>query len=177
MPPPPSSSAPTWPAAKTYHPDALSRMGLDDDTREMANAVFAEIGKAHAVLSDFEQRRDYDARLETDSTDIDANLLAQAETLFLKAEVMIKAGNFKGALEFAEPAAEALARGVRLPERPRLGPLQEGTLGARARPRAPRDRRPPRSGQRREPLPPERRAEGPRRGGKPPMTPAVAPRA
>ncbi|MGI9591179.1 MAG: tetratricopeptide repeat protein, partial [Myxococcota bacterium] len=35
-----------------------------------------------------------------------ANRLAQAETLFLKAEVMIKVGNFKGALEFAEPAVE-----------------------------------------------------------------------
>lgn len=93
-------------SAKTYHPDALARMGFDDATREMANQVFAEIGKAHTVLCDVAARRDYDARLETDSTDIDANLLAQAETLFLKGEILIKAGNFKGALEFVEPAVE-----------------------------------------------------------------------
>jgi tetratricopeptide (TPR) repeat protein len=93
-------------AAKTYHPDALTRMGFDDETREMANQVFAEISKALALLSDAGQRRDYDARLQTDSTDIDANLLAQAETLYLKGEVLIKAGNFKGALEFIEPAVD-----------------------------------------------------------------------
>ena len=93
-------------SAKTYHPDALARMGLDDETREVANQVFAEISKAHSVLSGTAQRRDYDARLETDSTDVDANMLAQAETLYLKAEVLIKAGNFKGALEFAAPAVD-----------------------------------------------------------------------
>ena len=56
----------------------------------MANQVFGEIGKAHAILSDPAERRDYDARLATDATDIDANRLAQAETLYLKAEVLIK---------------------------------------------------------------------------------------
>jgi tetratricopeptide (TPR) repeat protein len=93
-------------AAKTYHPDALARMGFDDDTLEIANQVFAEIGKAHAVLSDAARRSEYDRLLETDSTDIDANLLAQAETLYRKADVLIKAGNFRGALEFAEPAVD-----------------------------------------------------------------------
>jgi tetratricopeptide (TPR) repeat protein len=93
-------------SAKTYHPDALTRMGLDDETRERANRVFAEISKAHAVLSDVGQRRDYDVRLQTDSTDIDANFFAQAETLYRKGEVLIKAGNFKGALEFIEPAVD-----------------------------------------------------------------------
>ncbi len=85
---------------------AIAEDGLDDETREVANQVFAEISKAHSVLSDTAQRRDYDARLETDSTDVDANMLAQAETLYLKADVLIKAGNFKGALEFAAPAVD-----------------------------------------------------------------------
>jgi tetratricopeptide (TPR) repeat protein len=93
-------------AAKTYHPDALARAGLDAEAREKANKVFAEIGKAHAVLSDPERRRDYDAVRATNDTDLDANRLAQAETLFRKAEVLLQLGNFKGALEFLQPAVD-----------------------------------------------------------------------
>jgi tetratricopeptide (TPR) repeat protein len=93
-------------AAKTYHPDALARSGLDAEAREKANKVFAEIGKAHAVLSDPERRRDYDAVRATRDTDLDANRLAQAETLFRKAQILLQQGNFKGALEFLQPAVD-----------------------------------------------------------------------
>jgi tetratricopeptide (TPR) repeat protein len=93
-------------AAKAYHPDALARSGLDAEVREKANKVFAEIGKAHAVLSDPERRRDYDAVRATRDTDLDANRLAQAETLFRKAEILLQQGNFKGALEFLQPAVD-----------------------------------------------------------------------
>jgi tetratricopeptide (TPR) repeat protein len=93
-------------AAKTYHPDALARSGFGAEVREKANKVFAEIGKAHAVLSDPERRRDYDAVRATRDTDLDANRLAQAETLFRKAEILQRQGNFKGALEFLQPAVD-----------------------------------------------------------------------
>ena len=93
-------------AAKSYHPDALARSGLDAETREKANKVFAEIGKAHALLSDPERRSDYDAVRATRDTDLDANRLAQAETLFRKADILLRQGNFKGALEFLQPAVD-----------------------------------------------------------------------
>jgi tetratricopeptide (TPR) repeat protein len=93
-------------AAKTYHPDALARSGLHGDMREMANKVFAAIGKAHAVLTDPQRRRDYDAALATPDTDEDASRLVQAETLFRKGEILLRQGNFRGALEFLAPAVE-----------------------------------------------------------------------
>lgn len=93
-------------AAKRYHPDALARMGLAAEVHEQAARVFGEIGKAHAVLSDAKRRRDYDATLDTDSNVLDANLLAQAETLYRKGEVLLRAGNFRGAIEFLEPSVE-----------------------------------------------------------------------
>lgn len=93
-------------AAKRYHPDALARAGLDRETREKAGRVFAAIGKAHAVLSDPKRRRSYDASLASDDSDIDAERLAAAETNYRKGEILMRQGNFRGALEFLKPAAE-----------------------------------------------------------------------
>jgi tetratricopeptide (TPR) repeat protein len=89
-------------AAKRLHPDALSRLGLDD-LKGPANEVFASITKAHAILSDAAARSDYDASLDGDG-DVDASRLVQAEALYRKGEVLLRAGNFKGALEFLAPA-------------------------------------------------------------------------
>jgi tetratricopeptide (TPR) repeat protein len=93
-------------AAKRFHPDALSRAGLDRETREKAGRVFAAIGKAHAVLADPKRRRSYDASLDSDETDLDAERLAAAETNFRKGEILTRQGNFRGALEFLRPAVE-----------------------------------------------------------------------
>lgn len=93
-------------AAKAYHPDALARMNLESTLREQANRVFAAIGKAHALLGDVRERRDYDASLDTDSSDRDGERLAQAETLYRKAEILMRQGNFRGALEFLGPAVD-----------------------------------------------------------------------
>ncbi len=89
-------------AAKRLHPDALSRLGLDEVKRE-ANEVFAEIAKAHTTLLDEKQRQIYDASLDG-HTAVDANQVAQAEALYRKGEILLRAGNFKGALEFLEAA-------------------------------------------------------------------------
>jgi tetratricopeptide (TPR) repeat protein len=89
-------------AAKRLHPDALSRLGLDD-LKGPANEVFASITKAHGVLSDAEARAEYDAAL-TGGGETDANRLLQAEALYRKGEVLLRAGNFRGALEFLAPA-------------------------------------------------------------------------
>jgi Flp pilus assembly protein TadD len=89
-------------AAKRLHPDALSRLGLDELKQE-ANEVFAEITKAQATLFDVEQRSSYDASLDG-HTAVDANQLAQAEALYRKGEVLLGAGNFLGAIDFLEAA-------------------------------------------------------------------------
>jgi tetratricopeptide (TPR) repeat protein len=93
-------------AAKRFHPDALARAGLDRETREKAGRVFAAIGKAHAVLSDPKRRNSYDASLDSDETDLDAERLAAAETNYRKGEILTRQGNFRGALEFLRPAVE-----------------------------------------------------------------------
>jgi tetratricopeptide (TPR) repeat protein len=88
--------------AKRLHPDAAARQGLTDIKAE-AHDVFAEITRAHAVLSDPEERRSYDAALEGHSAG-DAQQVAQAETLFRKGEILMKAGHFVAALELLDAA-------------------------------------------------------------------------
>ena len=68
--------------------------------------VFAQIGKAYSVLNVQEQRRRYDAFLAGEDPEIDAEQIATAETLYRKGEILLKLGNFKGAVEFLEPAVE-----------------------------------------------------------------------
>ncbi len=92
-------------AAKLYHPDVIGRAGLDASLRLRATKLFAEIGKAYATLSDPERRRQYDLGLDGGEA-LDTERLATAEGLFRKGEVLLRQGNFRGALEFLEPAAE-----------------------------------------------------------------------
>jgi tetratricopeptide (TPR) repeat protein len=91
-------------AAKRLHPDALSHFGLDE-LKQQANELFAEISKAHTTLLDGEQRQSYDASLDG-HTALDANQVAQAEALYRKGEILLRAGNFIGALDFLEAAAK-----------------------------------------------------------------------
>jgi len=93
-------------AAKSYHPDTLARMGLEEDVHEKANKIFAEISKAHAILADPGRRKDYDAALAMDATDLDAERLARAEMNFRKGEILMRQGNHRGAIDFLRPAVE-----------------------------------------------------------------------
>jgi len=93
-------------AAKQYHPDALARSGIDLEVRSHASAVFAEIGVAYGVLSNPAKRADYDASLAGADAGIDVEALTQAEMLFRKGEILLQAGNFRGALEYLRPAVE-----------------------------------------------------------------------
>jgi Flp pilus assembly protein TadD len=93
-------------AAKRYHPDALAKAGLDDETRRQANNVFARISRAYSVLSNQRQRAEYDEAQRSDEGPIDAERLANAESLFRKGEVLLRSGNFAGAIEFLHPAVE-----------------------------------------------------------------------
>jgi curved DNA-binding protein CbpA len=93
-------------AAKDYHPDALARLEIDAALRNQANQVFAAIGRAYSVLSNAARRREYDAARETDGLGLDADRIATAETLYRKGEILLRQGNFRGALEFLRPAVE-----------------------------------------------------------------------
>lgn len=91
--------------AKRYHPDALARLELDE-VKEEAKEVFALIATAYEVLRDNERRRVYDRERKSGAEDLDAARLIQAETLYRKAEILLRAGNFLGALEYLAPAVE-----------------------------------------------------------------------
>ena len=56
------------------------------------------------MLSDPDRRTAYDAELDGGATGADAERLLQAETLFRKGEILMRAGNFAGAGELLEAA-------------------------------------------------------------------------
>jgi len=93
-------------AAKSYHPDALARAGLDAETRGRAGRIFTEIGKAYATLTDGERRREYDASLANDRESLDADRLANAETNYRKGEILLRQGNFRGAVDYLRAAVD-----------------------------------------------------------------------
>ncbi len=92
-------------AAKRYHPDALTRLGLDD-LKSQAAEVFARIAEAFEVLGDADRRKSYDASLRGESVEVDTARLAQAEKNYRKGEILVRMGDFKGALEYLEPAVD-----------------------------------------------------------------------
>jgi tetratricopeptide (TPR) repeat protein len=89
-------------AAKRLHPDRIGQLGLED-VKEPANEVFAEITRAHEVLSDPEQRKHYEESLG-DASLADADRIAEAEASYVRGDHLLRAGNFRGALEFLERA-------------------------------------------------------------------------
>jgi curved DNA-binding protein CbpA len=91
-------------AAKRYHPDALARLGLGD-VRSAAEALFARIAKAHAVLSDPRERQRYDEEGRESGSD-DAERIVTAESLYRKGEVLLRKGAFREALQFLAPAVD-----------------------------------------------------------------------
>ncbi len=92
-------------AAKRFHPDGLVRLGLEE-LRPQAEELFARIARAHEALSDPARRREYDQGAEGDRADGEAKRVVQAEVLYRKAEVMMRAGNWSGAYDFLRPAVQ-----------------------------------------------------------------------
>ncbi len=91
-------------AAKRLHPDALTRLGLED-LKEQANEVFSAIAHAHATLADPARRREYDTGHDGSGPDAEsADRLGRAETLYRKAQVLLRAGRFVDALPLLQAA-------------------------------------------------------------------------
>jgi curved DNA-binding protein CbpA len=91
-------------AAKRLHPDHLMRLGLHD-LKEVANEVFTQIARAHEVLSDPDERARYEESTAGVS-ETEALLAAQAEQLYQRGEMLMRAGNFRGAVDFLEKAVQ-----------------------------------------------------------------------
>jgi tetratricopeptide (TPR) repeat protein len=91
-------------AAKRYHPDALARVGVGD-LRDEAARVFARMAEAFETLSDPNKKAAYDSGAG-DAPEIDMARLAQAEKSYRKGEILLKMGNFLGALEYLASAVE-----------------------------------------------------------------------
>jgi len=91
-------------AAKRLHPDHLMRLGLHD-LKEVANEVFTQIARAHEVLSDADERARYEESTAGVS-ETEALLAGQAEQLYQRGEMLMRAGNFRGAAEFLERAVQ-----------------------------------------------------------------------
>jgi curved DNA-binding protein CbpA len=94
--------------AKRLHPDHLVRLGLTE-LKEKANDVFAQVSRAHEVLSDPEERARYQESL-TGVSETEALLAAQAEQYYQRGEMLIRAGNFRGALQLLERAVQTYER-------------------------------------------------------------------
>ncbi len=135
--------------AKRLHPDHLVRLGLAE-WKEKANEVFAQVSRAHEVLSDPDERARYEESLSGVS-ETEALLAAQAEQYFQRGEMLIRAGNFRGALQLLERAVQTYERRGGLSRALRLGPAPHDAAGQR--PRAPALRARPRAGRRAPPAP------------------------
>jgi TolA-binding protein len=92
-------------AAKRYHPDVLARLGLQDIKTE-ASEVFSQLTQAFDVLSNPEMREAYDAEQRGELSGSDAQILAQAETTYRKGEILLRMGDFGGALRYLESAVK-----------------------------------------------------------------------
>lgn len=91
-------------AAKRYHPDSLARKGLAGLEAKAAR-VFGRVSEAFEALTDPDKKAAYD-RGVSGEPEIDTARLAQAETSYRKGEILIKMGNFQGALEYLQPAVD-----------------------------------------------------------------------
>ncbi len=82
-------------AAKKWHSDGFSRLGLDIEVVRMGEDIFNALEAAHQVLSDAKQRTTYDWVIEREAKGwpTDPKIIMQAEGIFSKAESMVSQGN------------------------------------------------------------------------------------
>jgi curved DNA-binding protein CbpA len=101
-------SAAFFDLAKRWHPDRLGPQYAD--VREMAARVFSRMTEAHQVLSNDEQRQEYERLMKeggaTDEEQKKVQRILRAATAFQKAEVLARRGNYAEAEKEAQKAYE-----------------------------------------------------------------------
>jgi len=92
--------------AKKFHPDTNPAF-FKGQFRERAEDIFTHIGEAYNTLIDPKAREEYMYALDHQISDEDlerANRALEAEGIFVKAEVLFKKGDFRGAMSLLEDA-------------------------------------------------------------------------
>jgi curved DNA-binding protein CbpA len=93
--------------AKKYHPD---RVGVSPDAleRKSVEDLFAKITEAHSVLTNESARKEYEATLGLQESGelggADAGRILESEVSFQKGSVLVRKGDFSGAIEFLQQA-------------------------------------------------------------------------
>ncbi len=91
--------------AKIFHPDRVSALGLSDVGKE-AEDIFRKINEAHSVLTNKENRKDYDEEIASTGSSGEARDAFTAEFVFQKALVHLRKKNFPEALRGFQEAVK-----------------------------------------------------------------------
>ncbi|NVJ23302.1 DnaJ domain-containing protein [Myxococcus sp. AM011] len=93
--------------AKLYHPDTLPQ-GAPPELEKLKAEVFAYIGDAYRTLSDDKSRASYLEELKSGGggAEVDINAILQAEELFQKACILVKARKFPEAVKMLNEAIQ-----------------------------------------------------------------------
>ncbi|MEM6532170.1 MAG: J domain-containing protein [Myxococcota bacterium] len=93
--------------AKTYHTDRFSNLDLGG-YGEVAREVFRKITEAHELLTNAEERSNYDVYLDRKEKGLptDVELILESDNLFQRAKVLVSRGNGINAAPLMERAFE-----------------------------------------------------------------------
>ncbi|MFH1018841.1 MAG: DUF4388 domain-containing protein [Pseudomonadota bacterium] len=98
--------------AKKYHPDRIPA-GVGPEMRKAVESYFARVTEAFATLNNAETRNEYKSKLSLKASGMDqdkVNAIVQSELEFQKGQVLIRKGDFQGALEHLHRAVKLYDR-------------------------------------------------------------------
>ncbi|MBN1961593.1 MAG: DnaJ domain-containing protein, partial [Deltaproteobacteria bacterium] len=80
--------------AKKWHVDRFANLNIDQDAKNKVEEIFLRISEAHRILIDPEQRKAYDYVIDRHAQGLptDPGEIFEAETLFTKAQTLIRRG-------------------------------------------------------------------------------------
>lgn len=96
--------------AKSYHPDTVAP-GTPEALAKAKADIFALVGEANRVLSDPKLKADYTAEIDAGGTGekVDVSAIFQAEEMFQKGCILVKARKFPDAVKMLDDAIKANA--------------------------------------------------------------------